>query len=428
MPFRVVGMKNDTLHSRARFIFLLMVICYFLPSFHRALFGTLGGDIAEDFAVGGGLVSLMAAALFYPYTIMQVIAGILADRWGSRRTVTIALVITSAGTLLLATANTVPVVCIGRVLTGIGAGMLYIPGLRLVENWFPKHMHAFWTALFLSLGTCGMFLASWPLRILSNFSGWRTALILVSCITLGLAVLGGLFLRNSPADAGLCTEHADEVSVRTKKAAIPLGRIVPTVLKSRTYWCIAVWLFCMFGVYYAFIGLWAGTYLNAYGLDNERAALILAAISIGAIIGPTLYGSFISWFRVSNRAVMHFAGIGGLMMVAVMVIPAQVMPYWLLPVWGFLLSIFLGSAGTFGLLEVQDAFPEEIAGTVAGMINLYTALGAAMVQNISGGIMELLAPDGVYDITDFSSMSILFVVLILAGCVSLFLCPKSARK
>ena len=419
-------MHNKRLAIARRF-FLLIVTCYALASFHRTVLGSLGADIGEDFGVGGGLVSVMAASLFYPYAIMQVAAGIFSDRWGARRTVTLALLITCCGTGLLAMAWSVPMACFSRILTGIGIGLLFVPGIRLVQNWFPAKMHPLWTGLYLSLGCCGMFFASWPIRALTSCAGWRNALLIVAGITFILAILGGLFLRNSPADAGL--EVDDEpASVQTIRQ-FPLGQSIAMVLKSRTYWGVSIWMFCLLGVFYAFIGLWAGSYfLQAYLLDSTQISLILAAISVGGIVGPSLYGVFLSFFPVSKRVIMLVAGLGGLAMVTLLIIPCRVIPFALLPVWGFLFTFFLGSTVNIGILELQENLPPEIAGTATGMVNIYCALGGAILQMASGLLMEILAPEGVYTIGTYSRMFILFWILLAVGCLGVLLCKKRITK
>ena len=88
----------------ARFYFVLLLFCYALAPFHRTVLSTLGVDLMEDFSVGGGLISVMGAAFFYPYAAMQIPAGILVDTAGSRRSVTAALILAAAGTFLFASA------------------------------------------------------------------------------------------------------------------------------------------------------------------------------------------------------------------------------------------------------------------------------------------------------------------------------------
>ena len=95
-----VPQKPD-IQKYAWFLFLLLTSCYALVSFFRTSTSTLAVDIMKDFAVGGGLMSVMSSAYFYPYGFMQIPAGILSDRWGSRNTITLFMLLGAAGTLEL---------------------------------------------------------------------------------------------------------------------------------------------------------------------------------------------------------------------------------------------------------------------------------------------------------------------------------------
>lgn len=405
----------------ARFYFVLLLFCYALAPFHRTVLSTLGVDLMEDFSVGGGLISVMGAAFFYPYAAMQIPAGILADRWGARRTVMVFLTLAAAGTFLFAMATTVSMGAVGRVLTGTGVAMIFVPGLRVILSWFPRRMHPLCTGLFLSLGTGGMFLASWPLNALSGLFGWRWAMMLVALFTCALAVLCGGFLRNTPEDAGL--EGERPFSPAQSGKGMPLKEALLLILKSRTYWGVSLWFFCLYGVFYAFSGLWAGPYLlQGYGLDKERTSVVLMAISAGAIIGPSLHGAFLSWVRVSKRKLMAAVCLVGMALGVVLILPSPVLPYALLPVWGFFFSVFVGGVGSLGLLKIQEDFPPAIVGTATGMVNIYTALGGGILQMCSGWLMEHIAPGGEYDIAVYAGMFLLFFILIGVGFLAALLC------
>ena len=165
--------SSKAMTRHAWFIFSILTICYALVSFFRTSTSTLAVDIMREFAVGGGLMSVMSSAYFYPYGFMQIPAGILSDRWGSRNTIASFLLIGAAGSLLFALSGSVTAATAGRVLIGVGMGMVFVPALRVILYWFPPARHALGTGLILSLGTGGMLLATYPLMLLSQAVGWR---------------------------------------------------------------------------------------------------------------------------------------------------------------------------------------------------------------------------------------------------------------
>ena len=123
--------SSKAMTRHAWFIFSILTICYALVSFFRTSTSTLAVDIMREFAVGGGLMSVMSSAYFYPYGFMQIPAGILSDRWGSRNTIASFLLIGAAGSLLFALSGSVTAATAGRVLIGVGMG---ITGTDVTKN------------------------------------------------------------------------------------------------------------------------------------------------------------------------------------------------------------------------------------------------------------------------------------------------------
>src|SRR5689334_19956382 len=69
-------------------------------------------------AFGGGV---LASSYYYIYVLLQTPAGMLIDRYGARGILSISALNVCIGSLLFASAKTVLVALLGRVLMGIGA-------------------------------------------------------------------------------------------------------------------------------------------------------------------------------------------------------------------------------------------------------------------------------------------------------------------
>src|SRR5439155_10942343 len=73
-------------------------------------------ELMRDFAVGAAVLGNLSAAYFYGYAGMQIPVGVLLDRFGPRRLITIAALCCAAGSVLFATGTTLAVVTAGRFL------------------------------------------------------------------------------------------------------------------------------------------------------------------------------------------------------------------------------------------------------------------------------------------------------------------------
>ena len=79
---------------------------YVLSFFHRVAPAAIAGDLAQAFHTSGVALGVLAATYFYVYTVMQIPTGVLVDRFGTRRIVTVGGLIAGAGAVAFGAAPT----------------------------------------------------------------------------------------------------------------------------------------------------------------------------------------------------------------------------------------------------------------------------------------------------------------------------------
>ncbi len=416
----------------AWFLFFLLTACYALVSFFRTSTSTLAVDIMRDFAVGGGLMSVMSSAFFYPYGFMQIPAGILSDRWGSRNTITLFMLLGAAGALLFALAPNVGLATTGRVIIGMGMGMVFVPSLRVFLRWFPMHQHVLITGLILSLGSGGMLLATWPLMKLTEFAGWRGSMLIAAALTVAMSIAVWIWARNTPEEkfGNDVVIHGRIPVSTTKKKPLPLRIVMASIVRKPAYWGISVWFFCIYGSFFAITSLWAGPYfIQGYGMSKDAAGGVLFFMALGAVLGPSLAGFIAQRGTFSKKFLLLLSCIISLVLGAPLLVPSPVLPEFILPAWALLFGIFCGGFGGIALAKVQDEFPSQIVGTATGMINIYCYIGTALLQLVSGCIMEWQAPgQSSYQLSQYAVMFMLFMTMFFCALVAVFFCLRSEEK
>lgn len=129
--------------------------------------------------------------------------GILADRFGRRRTLTIGLLVFGTGSALAAFATTATMVIVWRGVMGVGAALMLPATLSILTAAFPPHRRGFALGVWGGLSGIGMavgpILGGW---LLEQFWWGSVFLINVPVIALALA-LGYLVLPDSPAASDL---------------------------------------------------------------------------------------------------------------------------------------------------------------------------------------------------------------------------------
>src|SRR4249919_3016903 len=99
-------------------------------------------ELMRDFAVGGAVLGHLSAAYYYGYAGMQIPVGLLLDRFGPRRLMTIAALVCACGCVLFAVGDTLTTVTVGRFLIGASAAFSLVGAMAVAGQWFPADRFA----------------------------------------------------------------------------------------------------------------------------------------------------------------------------------------------------------------------------------------------------------------------------------------------
>jgi sugar phosphate permease len=376
--------KGEKVIAYRYFICLLIFLCYVLVFFHRLCPAVIALDIQASFGIGGTLLGLLGSAYFYSYAFMQLPTGLMADSWGPRKTVAVFFVLAGIGSILMGIAPNLPLAIVGRILVGVGVSTVFVCNFKLLSEWFSIRQFVIMGGVFMTMGGVGALISSAPLAWISIMIGWRMTLVLVGSVTLLMAILVAVFVRNRPSEKGF--PPINETHGETLEA-IGLMKGLKMVILSPRFWPIAVWAFCVVGLSFAVGGLWGGPYLmRVYGMSKTAAGGVLSTFAFALIIGSPLLG----W--VANR----FGRKSVLMGCSVVMLVVSVLLSWFVdsmavPVLYILFFCFFLSGGAVGPIlatVAKESFPIAISGTSVGMVNIFPFIGAAVFQVLIGAVLS----------------------------------------
>ncbi|NBN93535.1 MAG: MFS transporter, partial [Betaproteobacteria bacterium] len=141
----------------------LLVTSFILAFFHRNTPAAMADALARDWGAGPAALGALSASYFWVYTVMQIPTGILADRLGPRRIVSLGMAVAGVGTLVFAWAPDVVWGTVGRVLIGLGVAFPFISLMKFSAVWFPERQFATLSGLTVFIGNVGAALAATPL-------------------------------------------------------------------------------------------------------------------------------------------------------------------------------------------------------------------------------------------------------------------------
>jgi MFS family permease len=143
---------------------------------------------------------------FIGYLSFAFMGGYLATRLGPRRIISLSLGLVGCGLILTGFSDSFEFALVMRTLVGAGSAGSNVPILALASAWFTSRRRGMATGILVSGSSVALLLLG-PLipYILQAFpaSGWRICWYFLGSITLGIALLNYLFLRNHPEELSL---------------------------------------------------------------------------------------------------------------------------------------------------------------------------------------------------------------------------------
>ena len=109
------------------------VFAYIVGVLHRTSFGVAGLGAADRFAVSPSLLSSFVVLQVIVYAAMQIPAGLVLDRVGSRKMIALGALLMTIAQITLAVTESLPVAVAARALVGVGDALTFISVLRLVR-------------------------------------------------------------------------------------------------------------------------------------------------------------------------------------------------------------------------------------------------------------------------------------------------------
>ena len=409
---------KDVLRRLSRYkwaIFVTMVIAYFFVYFQRISVSVVGSDIVEEV---GGSIGILSTAYFWTYTIMQIPSGLMADRFGPRTACSVFLLIASLGSFITFIGDQFWMMVLGKMMIAAGMAVVYIPLMKLISVWFPKHDFAVLNGIVIAVGNVGAIAASGPLDMLADAIGWRDVFLVLGLVTLALSALRVFIVRDHPSQRGL--PSVEEVEnrmngtpvVESSAAKMPVFKGLAVVASGgRRFWCCALAYFLVYGSIMTFQGTWAIKYFDSVYDFAFAASWMVTMVGIGKILSTVAIGTLTS--RGILRSKRHTMILGTACFTAVwavvFLLAGKVDSYWFWFVTSFLFGFF-GGFMTLSFTQVKEWYPIAISGTAVSGMNIFLFLGASVCTSISSFIIGTT-----YSLENFSTLwGIMFVFSFVA--------------
>jgi len=359
-------------------------------------------QLMASFSIGAAGIGILGSCFFYAYALMQIPAGFLLDKYGARRLLSLAILVSGLGVTMFGMTHSFTLSALTRLMVGFGSAFSFIGALYLVSRWFPHRHFALLAGIVQFSGCVGSMIGEAPLALTIDHYGWRQTMIATGFITLILSIIFWLVIRDNKPGTQLDKQHSD-ISIRDRLSLI-LG--TPQV-----WWVMLCGFFCWVPV--ASIGaLWGVPYLmKVYGWQNIHAAAICSLFWLGLGLGSPILG----WLsdRLRTRKLPFILCFSLALIASIIIIQAPHFSSWVISIAMILLGVS-ASIQTLTFSLIKDILPSKVFGTAAGFTNMAAILGGGIAQ-LSIGVLLTIFWQGTYanNIPVYSLTNYRFALIIL---------------
>jgi len=391
---------------RKKFVILCCgVVMYFLTSMSKVLIpAQIIGDL-KALGLSEHDIAATGAAYFYAYAASQLLAGIFADRFGGVRILLIGGTMFAAGVLGFPLHDHLGVMLFCRVLTGFGAGTVFLGVAKLVNDLYPVKFSLVLSAI-LVLGYFGPTVGTTPMTLLIKAAGWKLAMLLP-----GALVAAALALVVSRMSGTV-------KPVVTGQTLQPLF----AVMRNKAMWFLCLGTSVIFGAYYAVSSYFGKASLESVcQLAPAQAATVIMVLTMAVAVNNMGVNGVLKLCG-SRRKLTALTG--GMLMVAGAVLGwaafrMAALPWYMVGAAYLLLALPAGFFPLFCTIGKELCPPEFVALAVA-LVNFWCFVAIAVFQSVIGGI---LAAGAGYS-------GVLLFILIMAAIGVLLQCfyPETRQK
>jgi MFS family permease len=400
----------------------------FLYSFIQLnIFNAIDQALMQSFQLDALELGELGSLFFYANALFLLPAGMLIDRFSSKKIIMAAVFVLTLGTFLFAIATNYYVAAIGRFLTGGASAFAFLSCIRLASRWFPPHKMAFVSGILVTMAMIGGLIAQTPMAMLTEVIDWRQAMLLDAA--LGVMMLAAIFfiVQDYPAHSN-DQKQKDQAHLRN----MGVWQSLKLVIFNAQNW--------LGGLYTAFLNLpvfllgaiWGIHYLTeVHHLSVLEASYATTMFFVGVIVGAPFFG----WLSdtMGRRVVpMILGAIASLIVIFAIIY----MPHLTLTecIALFFLIGFVTSSQVLTYPAVAELNPAILTSSAISIVSFTIMASGVIFQPLFGWLMELgwdhtiINGVPVYSSTNLLHAMLIMPVAFIAGFFVTFLMKETYCK
>ncbi|MCL5260855.1 MAG: MFS transporter [Gammaproteobacteria bacterium] len=373
------------MQKRAKFqpwIVCITAAFYFFYIFiQMTKFNAIGHDLMLDFRISSTGLGTLSSIYFWGNLLFFFPAGLMLDRFSSKKILLTAMSVTIICTYLFSFTNSVFQASWCFLFLGLAGSFGLLLPLRLVTRWFPPEKMAFASGICITIGFFGAMVSQSPLTILVNHVGWRTGMQIDAFLGIILLILMAVLVKDFPQGVTreITHEQATSITFLLHSLKKSIGNLQNWMFG--TYTCLVnlpiFVLGAVFGVRYL---------EQTYNLSEEQASFATLLMFLGAMVGSPLFGWLSDSMR-KRKPLMYWGAFISLALIFILMYSSNLC-YLTIYVLFFAIGIFTSSQ-VITYPVIAESNPGEFISTSMGMGSMLIMSGGAIFVPLFGTLLDL---------------------------------------
>lgn len=391
---------------------------FFLYEFFQLnIFDVINQPLRAEFQLNATKLSWMSSAYLWADILFLLPAGVILDRFSTRRVILVSMMLCVVSTLGFAITHSFVLACVYHFLAGIGNAFCFLACVVLVNHWFPLRRQALVIGSLVTMAFMGGMIAHTPLAYLMDLFGWRGALLIDAAVGFVLLLWIYRVVQDKPALSTLTT-HTHQGSILsdfTKALTNPQNWLAGFFT---SFLNLPIMVLC---------ALWGASYLQTvHQLPDIAASNTVSLIFIGSILGCPLIGWLSDW-QERRKPLMILGSFATLL---------SLIPLFMqISLSQLTLNLLFFSLGFFSSCQVisypliAENNETQQVGAATGIASVIIMSGGAVGQILFGWLMaQHTNLVGIYTKTDFQFAMWMFPIATAAALVTTCLIQETYCK
>lgn len=315
-------------------------------------------DISEELSLTASEAGLLASITALVGGLILPFAGVIGDRIGTKKIILLGLVAAIIGQFVFAMAPDYGVLMLGRAISGLGVGLLFVGPYTMAVNWFEsERKNGIALGVMFTSDGIGSVVSLYLFAIVLVAFGWRTGSNIGGVLLIVVLLIAALFLKDvPPRKAGDPAEEEDTS-----------GRSTVSWLFSRNVLVAAAFFIGEWGIF-AVVAVWMPTILIEDAGWSVTAAGFFASCYVLAGIATSIIFGLISDSLGKRKNLILLAGLSMTLFMGALTVSIAADNYVFAAICLPLVGLGVYTGMPLALALASESVPVRMAGAVNGFV------------------------------------------------------------